>query len=246
MKRGDGAPLVCGIAEDITSRKREEEERITHAFHQRDALVREVHHRIKNHLQGIAGLLRNKAVDEPGAARTIEAAVAQLQSVAVVYGLQSELAESGVPLRRMLDAICASAESLSMARVARRFPAAGGRVRLAETEAVPVAVALNELVFNAIEHGKRRAGSPAIEVALKETRNGAEISIANHGRLPARFNYARGMGTGTGLDLVRTLLGPAGSALEYAARDGRVEVTLSLKEPLLAARKPAARKRGAA
>jgi PAS domain S-box-containing protein len=237
MKRGDGTPLTCGIAEDITARKRAEDERIAHAIHQRDALVREVHHRIKNHLQGIAGLLRNKAADNSAAAATIEAAVAQLQSVAVVYGLQSELAESGVPLCRMLEAICASGEGLSAARIVRGFAADAGRIRLAETEAVPVAVALNELVFNAIEHGTRRGATPAIEVALTEKKNSAEIRIVNRGTLPRRFDYARGIGTGTGLDLVKTLLGPSGSRLEYAARDGKVEVMLSLRPPLVAVRR---------
>lgn len=237
MKRGDGAPLVCGIAEDITEQKRAEKERLTHAIHQRDALVREVHHRIKNHLQGIAGLLRNKAADDPAATDTIEAAVAQLQSVAVVYGLQSELAESGVPLCRVLDAICSSAEGLSGARVVRAFAADTGSIRLAATEAVPVAVALNELVFNAIEHGVRRGRTPRIEVALTEKKDGADIRIVNRGKLSARFDYSRGIGTGTGLDLVKTLLGPSGGKLQFGSREGRVEVNLSLRPPLVAARK---------
>ena len=235
MKRGDGAPLVCGIAEDITEQKRAEEERLTHAIHQRDALVREVHHRIKNHLQGIAGLLRNQAAENPAARETIEAAVAQMQSVAVVYGLQSELAESGVPLARVLEAICSSAEGLSATRIRRGFDPDAGHVRLAEAEAVPVAVALNELVFNAIEHGSRRGGNGSIEVAFVERENGADIRIANRGTLPARFHYALRRGTGTGLELVRTLLGPAGVNLEFGARDGKVEVTLSLRQPLVTA-----------
>ncbi len=233
MKRDDGAPLVCGIAEDITGQKRAEEERLTHAIHQRDALVREVHHRIKNHLQGIAGLLRNKAADDPATTDTIEAAVAQLQSVAVVYGLQSELAESGVPLCRVLEAICSSAEGLSGARVVRAFAADTGSIRLAATEAVPVAVALNELVFNAIEHGVPRGRTPRIEVALTEKKDGADIRIVNRGKLSAGFDYSRGIGTGTGLDLVKTLLGPSGGKLRFGSGEGRVEVNLSLRPPLV-------------
>jgi PAS domain S-box-containing protein len=228
------------ITRDITHRKvmenalrTSEQQRYAHALDQRNALVKEVHHRIKNHLQGIAGLLRDKAGDNPAAARTIDAAVAQLQTVAVVYGFQSELVASGVPLSRVLEAICASAEGLGPARITRGFVAVEGVVRLAEAEAVPVAVALNELVFNAIEHGARGDATPAIEVILKENRSGADIRIINRGRLPARFDYSRGVGTGTGLDLVRTLLGPSGNRLEFAARDGMVHVHLSLSPPLV-------------
>jgi two-component sensor histidine kinase len=232
------------ITRDITHRRimedalrTSEQQRLAHALHQRDALVREVHHRIKNHLQGIAGLLRDKAGNNPAAVKAIDAAVAQLQSVAVVYGFQSELAESGVPLSRVLEAVCASAEGLGPARVTRGFAAGKGTVRLAEAEAVPVAVALNELVFNAIEHGARGEGTPAIEVSLTENGRGADIRIVNRGRLPARFDYSQGVGTGTGLDLVRTLLGPSGNSLAFTGRNGTVQVRLSLGPPLVAERR---------
>jgi len=240
-KRTNGSvETMLVITRDITHRKvmenalrTSEQQRLTHALHQRNALVKEVHHRIKNHLQGIAGLLRDKAGNNPAAVKTIDAAVTQLQAVAAVYGFQSELAASGVPLSRVLEAICASAEGLGPARVTRGFAADEGVVRLAEAEAVPVAVALNELVFNAIEHGARCDGTQAIEVILRENRSGADIRIVNRGRLPARFDYARGVGTGTGLDLVRTLLGPSGNRLEFGARDGMVHVHLSLSPPLV-------------
>src|SRR5262249_54124828 len=83
----NGGVFYTGIMRDLTPRRQAEDERIIHALRQRDALVREVHHRIKNHLQGIAGLLRNRLRDDPAARETIEAAIAQLQSVAAVYGL---------------------------------------------------------------------------------------------------------------------------------------------------------------
>ena len=238
-KRADGTvDTMLVITRDITHRKLEEE-RLAHALHQRDALVREVHHRIKNHLQGIAGLLRDKAGSNPAATNVIDAAVAQLQAVAMVHGLHSELAESGVPLSRVLEAICASAEGLGAAHITRGFAAERGAVRLAEPEAVPVAVALNELVFNAIEHGTRENGATAIEVGLAEKKGGADIRIVNGGKLPVRFDYARGIGTGTGLDLVKTLLGPRGNRLTFAARGGVVETRLSLEPPLVAARRRA-------
>lgn len=55
---------------------------------QRDLLVREVHHRLKNNLQGVSGLLRQQALRHPPAARWLEEAAGQLQAMAQVYGLQ--------------------------------------------------------------------------------------------------------------------------------------------------------------
>lgn len=57
---------------------------------QRDLLVREVHHRLKNNLQGVSGLLTQQAALHPEAARWLEAAASQLQAMAQVYGLQTQ------------------------------------------------------------------------------------------------------------------------------------------------------------
>ena len=58
---GPGETLrLTGITEDITDRHMAEQARITQAEQQRDVLVREVHHRINNNLQGVIGLLRQR------------------------------------------------------------------------------------------------------------------------------------------------------------------------------------------
>lgn len=57
---------------------------------QRDVLIREVHHRLKNNLQGVSGLLTQQASLHPEAARWLEAAASQLQAMAQVYGLQTQ------------------------------------------------------------------------------------------------------------------------------------------------------------
>ena len=57
-----GAPAYeLAVIEDISQRKLLEGERAASERRHRDALVREVHHRIKNHVQGVVGLLRQQA-----------------------------------------------------------------------------------------------------------------------------------------------------------------------------------------
>ena len=64
-----GGPAVQNTVIDITARKQAESERLAHARRQRDALVREVHHRIKNNLQGVVGLLADPAGETPSPAK---------------------------------------------------------------------------------------------------------------------------------------------------------------------------------
>lgn len=224
---------AVGIWLDVTAEREAAEERVRRALEQRDALVREVHHRIKNHLQGIAGLLREKALLHPKLAPLIESVVAQIKSVGLVYGLQGGSSAPVAP-RAVLEAICASLENLMPCRIVRRWiPRRPVGRYLAPDEAVPVAVALNELVLNAVKHGERRHGVATVELDCAEFARKVEIRISNRGALPPGFDYASGAGCGNGLGLVKTLLGPRGNTLAIWAREGRVETVLMLEEPLL-------------
>lgn len=231
---------VTGISKDITDRKRGEQERLTHAIQQRDALVREVHHRIKNSLQGVVGLLRQKIRKSPGVATEIEETIAQLQSVALVYGLQETRSDGLLSLAEITDAICSSAESLIGGCVERTFERNSQRPAcVAGAEAVSVAVALNELVFNALKHQPAEAGEKRTRIVLRETADEAEIRITNRGRLPAGFDYSTGRATGNGLGLVRMLLASPGGTVTFNGAEGEVEVVLKLSPPLLAGRQQA-------
>jgi PAS domain S-box-containing protein len=236
MRAGDGSLLACGIAEDITREKLAEQERLSYAIQQRDALVREVHHRIKNSLQGVAGLLRQKVRKYPSMAPGIEEAIAQLQSVALVYGLQETRPDGLISLAEILDEVCASAEGLTGGAVAKKRERKSSRPAcVTGAEAVSIAVALNELVFNALKHqpgnGRKRA-----QVTLLESRDGAAIRIANRGRLPKGFDFPAGREVGHGLGLVRTLLAAPGGSVAFNGGRNKVQVVLHLRPPLLAAR----------
>jgi PAS domain S-box-containing protein len=237
MTRADGTPLLCGLAEDITDQKRVAAEQLEQAVRQRDALVREVHHRIKNSLQGVAGLLRQKVAKHPAIAPGIEEAIAQLQSVALVYGLQGTRSDGLLSLAEVTDAICASAESLIGGRVERTFERRSLRSAcLAGSEAVSVAVALNELVFNALKHQRAAAGKKRARVELSESRGMAEIRISNRGHLPSEFDFTTGRAVGNGLGLVRALLVAPGGSIAFTGKRNEVEVVLKLSPPLLAER----------
>ncbi|HUF82682.1 MAG TPA: PAS domain S-box protein, partial [Burkholderiales bacterium] len=235
---------MFGCHVDVTDQKQAEAERLENAVRQRDALVREVHHRIKNSLQGVAGLLRQKIRKYPAIAPGIEEAIAQLQSVALVYGLQETRSDGLLSLADVTDAICSSAESLIGGRVERAFERRSQRAAcVAGPEAVSVAVALNELVFNALKHHPAAAGKKLIRVALRETPAGAEIRIANRGRLPKGFDFAEGRAVGNGLGLVRTLLASPGGNIRFSSARNEVEVVVKLSAPLLTGPKQAITRR---
>ncbi|HRH80052.1 MAG TPA: PAS domain S-box protein [Thiobacillaceae bacterium] len=231
---GDLTHGVSFTAQDITAVKRAERERLQHEAKQRDALVREVHHRIKNNLQGVIGLMRQHISAHPETRAPIEAAIEQINTIAVVHGLQSRLGQHELRLCEMLHAVNA-ATSMAMALAPSTIDdRRGSDIWLDSGAAVSVALILNELLHNALKHGHHAGG---VNILLTGGGEHATISISNPGGpLPPGFDLENGTGCGTGLDLVRTLLPRRGATLTMTQGEGRITANLVLAPPVTAAR----------
>lgn len=229
-----GKKLVVGIADDVTEQKRRDEERLVHLLGQRDALVREVHHRIKNNLQGVTIMLRNFAAAHPEVSVVLSEAIAQVRTVAIVHGIQGKVDGGRVALCSLVPSIVAAVESLMPARLTTELPIKERMVALLdERESVPMALVLNELVFNAVKHGASE-GKPSVRIVVSAEDDAAQVRIVNAGNLPADFDYASQRGAGAGLGLVRSLLPRAGATLAIRNSVDGVEAVLRLQPPVIA------------
>jgi two-component sensor histidine kinase len=222
-----------GVFKDVTERKEAEQRRLDAAVAQRDALVREVHHRIKNNLQGITGMLRQLATAHPELRQAMALAITQVQTVAVIHGLQSRTVSDRVAVCELTSSIAAHVESLLRTKLAVEVDLNRiSRAWICETEAVPVALILNELMFNAVKHSQ---SGPPIRVAVGGTAGQAEVRILNPGRLPEGFDFRAGRGIGVGLQLVGSLLPRRGAQLSIRNCAEGVETVLALDAPVIAA-----------
>lgn len=230
----DGATLVTGIAKDITERWLEQDRKLNEAVNQRDALVREVHHRIKNHLQGVVGLLRRHLGSTPPYGHVLDAAIAQVQSMAIVHGLQGQGALGSIGLSEMVPAIARHVSSLTGVTMDMEAPLEGAApLRVTEGEAVGVALILNELMLNAAKHGGKVSEARWMRVSMHAERGGATVHIVNPGRLPSDFDFPR-RGLGTGLGLIRALAPTKGFGVAFQQQTDTVSVVVTLEPPVLA------------
>ena len=227
------AERMLGVVSDITRHKLAEEERVALAKQQRDTLVREVHHRIKNNLQGVIGLLRQHVGKNPVLREPLESAIGQINSVAVVYGLHSRSSNKNIILCEMVRAICHSTGGLT-GKIIEPFVTVSVKnpVRVSNEEGVPLALILNELVVNAVKH--QSVDTNPVEVFVEDVEDGARVRIINHGNyLADDFDFASGTGLGTGLNLVRSLLPPYGCQLQIKNESSGVLTELRLASPVL-------------
>lgn len=223
-----------GLDREITGRKEAEAARLAEALRLRDALIREVHHRIKNNLQTVVGLLRREADRRPEAAAAIEAAIAQVRTVAVVHGLYGRTTRHSVTLGELTAGVLAAASGLVGVPIRLEEVSGADVLLVKESETVAVALILNEVVTNAVKHGLRHRPGPAPRAQL--VRDGAcgRIRITNAGRLPPGFDFDAGHGLGTGLGLVRALMPARGMSIRFGMNGAEVEVVITVEAPVLA------------
>ncbi len=230
----DGKPAILAVIRDVTERRQAEQQRLDEARKQRDALVREVHHRIKNNLQSVAGLLRRQFGDA-GVDPRVEAAVAQVHAIATAHGLQGAAAGESIRLCDSVRSICESLSGLTNRPIDYRIEDEHGSfrpIRIDEREAVYVALVINELVLNAVKHSP--AGCPAPTVSLQSDGQRAVVEIRNTVNAEPHFDIANGQGIGTGLGLVRSLLPGEGAELTFASEaPDRFVARLRLTAPVV-------------
>lgn len=199
---------------------------------QRDALVREVHHRIKNSLQGVAGLLRQHLSDKPLLKPLLEAASSQVSTIAAVHGLHGEAKGGLINLRMLVARVAASVSGIMhVPIVLTERCTVLEAYTVNEEESVPVAMVLNELIMNAVKHRPRSGPNGMITIDASQREQEAEIRISNPGFLPSNFDLGAGLKVGNGLGLIRSLLPRRGANMDLVEADGCVIASLVLRAP---------------
>ncbi|MEN6372384.1 MAG: GAF domain-containing protein [Armatimonadota bacterium] len=174
----------------------------------RSAIIQEMHHRVKNSLQTIASLLRLQLRygNFESVEQVLKEIINRILAIASVHELLSGDNLDNVSIRRMAEAIL-SAAATSMLTPDRKIDIRieGEDITLSAKKATPVALILNELLQNAIDHGFKdnKVGKIILNTAVGEF--DIKISVKNDGEpLPEGFDLRANQGMG--LQIVETLV----------------------------------------
>jgi PAS domain S-box-containing protein len=217
------------VATDVTEQRAAQEARFEAAIAQREMLVKEVHHRIKNNLQGVAGLLQQIAARKPEVAPAISEVVGQVQAIAQVYGLQVGVT-GPLRLKSVVEAITGSVQRTFGHPILLSVEGQAHPWALPEAESIPIALTVNELLTNAVKHSIAGRGVQ-VGCTLAFGDDGVTIRIANRAQLPPGFSLARFPGGVSGLGLVRSLLPRKSASLSLEQVGDEVVATIALKPP---------------
>jgi len=220
-----------GVLRDITGRKQAENARLEVVARQRDTLIQEVHHRIKNHLHGVMGLLSAQTDAYPALGEPLAKVTAQIKAIAAVYGLQAFWKPNQVELGQMVALLVNGA--VGPVPVECRS-ALAAPVHLAETVSVPLALVINELINNALKHLDRPDPNRPVKVTLASAGSAVKLEVrGGPAHFPADFDFAGQKEIGLGLELVGTLLPGSGAQLSFVQLNDETSAELWLEAPAI-------------
>jgi PAS domain S-box-containing protein len=216
-----GAPVALqGVAFDISETKRAEEV-VRRALREKELLLQEIHHRVKNNLQLTVSLLRLQAARtaDPEARGALRASQGRVHSMALVHEMlyrSTDLARVDfAEYARDLVAHLCHGYNADPARVTARVEMAP--VTLAIDDAVPCGLIVAELVSNALKYAFPGDRKGEIGVCMTETATGYRLEVRDDG---AGELAALERGGTLGLGLVRTLVDQLEGTLDVVGGGG--------------------------
>jgi PAS domain S-box-containing protein len=212
IRDGMGKPFgYVGMARDITERKRAEE-KILSSLHEKEILLREIHHRVKNNLQIIASLLYLQSINisDTFTLDILRESRSRVKSMALIHEklYRSEdlaLIPFGTYLESLVDNL-EEAYGVNDSTISIGVTITPADLSLNIETGIPCGLIINELISNSLKHAFKDGRKGVITIAMTQTgpHEYTMIISDNGAGFPADIDFKKT--TSLGLQLVNNLV----------------------------------------
>lgn len=190
------------ILQDITELHKKDEELLI-----KSAVIKEIHHRVKNNLQTIVSLLRlqERRTESSEAKSILQDCIGRVNSIAVVHEYLSQQGDGMIDVGKVAKSIYqALVSSMLNSDFVLETDFATDNVLLSSEKATSIALILNELLQNAIEHAFAGRTNGKLTVRFNDSGSCYELLIADNGvGLPPDFSWQQS--SSLGLKIIKTM-----------------------------------------
>lgn len=221
---------LIAIIEDITEEK-EATDKLTDSLEEKDLLLRELHHRVKNNLAIISGLLELQAFNssDERVKKLLKDSMMRIKSMALIHeSFYQSKKISHVAIENYLEDFVEHIETtLDTSQKNVTINLKSEPVKLNINQAIPLGLLINELVINAYLHAFKEQEKGKIDISVKHNKNQVNIKISDNGKgLPSNFDMDNSSTLGT--TIIQTLCKQLDADFSYEFNNGTVFV-LSFK-----------------
>jgi PAS domain S-box-containing protein len=199
-----------GVVRDISDRKKKQRE-IQNSLREKEVLLDEIHHRVKNNLAVISGLLflQSEETDDKNAQRALKESQNRINSMALIHELlyDNETFASLNPSDYIEQLVAHVSSNMQVGNKNIRTKIEAKNFDLGLNTAIPCALIINELITNAHKYAFDGRENGNIQIIFrKEEKNGYHLEVADDGcGLPEDFDINDRGQHSLGLSLVKTL-----------------------------------------
>lgn len=207
-KMSDSRRLVLGMAHDITERKKAEQQ-LRKSLEEKEVLLKEIHHRVKNNMQVISSLINIQArrIKDSKAREMFKATRNRIMSMVLAHErLYRSEDLTGIDFSKYIEQMAVhmmsydidSSKNIQLKRDVEK-------IFLDVTKAIPLGLITNELLTNSLKHAFTNKKQGEIKVKFYKKSNTYHLSISDNGKgFPKDFDFRTA--ESMGLDLVNSLV----------------------------------------
>jgi PAS domain S-box-containing protein len=196
LKDDRGNPTgILEVIRDITERKKAEE-KINASLKEKEILLREIHHRVKNNLQVISSLLslQSNALTDDTMREVFNESQNRIKSMALVHEnlYQSENLAS-IDFREYIEALTSGLfQSYGGDADKITFSILMDDISLGIDTAIPCGLIINELVANSLKHAFPHGKKGEIKIELHSVDDTLELIVSDNGRgIPGDIDFKK-------------------------------------------------------
>lgn len=214
---------IAGIAQDI-SQRRQAEGQLKALLSEKEILLKEIHHRVKNNLQVISSLLdlQVDSIDNPQALHVFKESQQRIRSMALIH---EQLYQSGnlgrIDMAEYIQQLAASSfGSYSVAAAGIALQLTVEEVFLNLDTAIPCGLIRNELLSNSLKHAFPTGRTGEIAMTLQANPEGRYVLMVRDTGvgLPKDVDFHRPQSLG--LQLISMLTDQLDGMMELESREG--------------------------
>lgn len=218
----DGVQEISCMAYGITDRK-EAEIKLRQSLSEKEVLLKEVHHRVKNNLQVISSILSLQTAHVDGDERILEllrVSRDRIRSMSFIHeSLYQNKDFSSIDLATYIDGLSRNLVMSYSLTGNIQLERDLKRVELVLDQAIPCGLILNELISNAFKHAFPNGRAGKVHIGSNLVGDQVSITIADDGAgLPEGFHTDKD--GNLGLELVHTLVEQLDGKLEVKTGPG--------------------------
>ncbi len=209
---------LIGDVSSMESAVEEREAQLTDMVRQRDTLLREVHHRVKNNMQIVSSLLslQKDAMVESEATIALTESSSRIQALALVHEFLYRGGDfSKIDLGEYFRELCSGlVSSYGVNGVELLF--SGDGVEIESDRAIPIGLAMTEIVSNSLKHAFKGREKGKITISLESSEEEIVVTVSDDGPGFVPDEAKRSLG----LQLIGMLLTQIGGGVKRSFEEG--------------------------